>query len=469
MNNTLDNEKFPVGIVLSSAILIAPLTLIIGAISDSVIKILAFLSIPALTFVFFNFRLSFVFLTLLLFVNIRLGGIAVAAIFTIFLFISFLVNFNYIRIHDFKSPITSFFLLFLLTCLPSIIATDVLPDVLYEMINLVVFLILLILCVAVTKNQSDIKKFFTVFITLSLLNSFYLIYDAVITKSRSFGFAGVMFVDYVGIAIIVVFIWFLLSNRSKKLFYLPVLAILMLASVLTQTRNAWISIFLLILLLVSFFYFNSRKYKLSRRILLTFLVFTIVSVAAIYASLKIINPSVSERAEQFTESKGEILTQKGEVTSSLVSRLFIWDTALNAFRDKPVTGVGMYAFPYVSYKYYTIPKILYDTYVYGRTPHITYLAIATEAGIIGLFGFLIFILSTLKFSYESIRLSETNEENLVSISLFFSLLYIVTSMLMTDAWLWDQGIVLWGIILGLSIANRKILLEKITNENKLHL
>jgi hypothetical protein len=42
-------------------------------------------------------------------------------------------------------------------------------------------------------------------------------------------------------------------------------------------------------------------------------------------------------------------------------------------------------------------------------------------------------------------------------------------MLMTDAWLWDQGIVLWGIILGLSIANRKILLEKITNKNKLHL
>lgn len=468
-SKVLNNEKFPLGQPILGLILILPLTLILGAVSGSMVKSAALISIPFLIFLLFNFRLSFVFIILLLFINIRLNGIAVAAIFTILLFFSFLVNFNYIRIRDFKSPITSFFLLFLLTCLPSIITTDVLPDVLYEMINLVIFLILLLLCVAVIKNQSDIKKFFTVFITLSLLNSFYLIYDAVITKSRSFGFAGVMFVDYVGVAIIVIFIWFLLSNGSKKLFYLPVLAILMLASILTQTRNAWISIFLLILLLVSFFYFNSRKYKLSRRILLTFLVLTFVSAGAIYSSLKIINPSVSERAEQFTESKGEILTEKGEVTSSLVSRLFIWDTALNAFRDKPVTGVGIYAFPYVSQKYYTIPKILYDNYVYGRTPHITYLAIATEAGIIGLFGFLIFILSTLKFSYESINLSETNEENLVSISLFFSLFYIVISMLMTDAWLWDQGIVLWGIILGLSMANRKILLEKITNKNKIHL
>jgi hypothetical protein len=33
-------------------------------------------------------------------------------------------------------------------------------------------------------------------------------------------------------------------------------------------------------------------------------------------------------------------------------------------------------------------------------------------------------------------------------------------MLMTDAWLWNQGIVLWGIILGLGMANRKILLKK---------
>ena len=468
-NKVFNNENFHLGQLILGLILILPLTLILGAVSGSMVKSAVLISIPFLMFLLFNFRLSFVFIIILLFVNIRLNGIAVAAIFTVFLFFSFIVNFHYIRIRDFKSPITSFFLLFLLTCLPSIITTDVLPYVLYEMFNLVAFLILLLLCVAVIKNQSDIKKFFAVYITLSLLNSFYLIYDAVITKSRAFGFAGVMFVDYVGIAIIVIFIWFLLSNRSKKLFYLPVLAILMLASVFTQTRNAWISIFLLILLLVSFFYFHSRKYKLSRRILLTFLILTFISVGAIYASLKIINPSVSERAEQFTETKGEILTKKGEVTSSLVSRLFIWDTALNAFRDKPVTGVGIYAFPYVSQKYYTIPKILYDSYVYGRTPHITYLTIATEAGIIGLFGFLIFILSTLKFSYESIRLSETNEENLVSISLFFSLLYIVTSMLMTDAWLWDQGIVLWGIILGLSIANRKILLEKITNKNKLHL
>jgi len=467
-NTTFDNEKFPVGIVLSSLILIVPLTVILGAIGSSVPKLIFLVSIPSLIFIFFNFRLSFLLLIIIMFVNIRLIGFSVSVLFTIFLFFSFLINFKNIHIKDFKSPIVLFFLIFLLSSLPSIIATDVLSDVLYKMINLLAFLILLLICVSGFKDQSEIKKFYYVFVTLSLLNSVYIIFVAISTKSRAFGLTGVMFVDFVGIAIIVITIWLLLAEAGKKIIYLPILLTLILGSLFTQTRNSWVSIFILILLIFSFFYSHSGKYGLNRRKLVTVLLFIVISIGGIYASLKIINPNVSERAEQFTESEGEIVNQSGVASNSLVSRLFIWDTALNAFRDKPVIGVGIYGFPYVSQKYYTIPKLLYDKYVYGRTPHIGYLAIATETGIIGLIGYMIFIISILKFSYESIKLSRTDQENLISISLFFSLLYIVISMLMTDAWLWDQGIVLWGIILGLSMVNRKILLGKIIHKNKLH-
>jgi O-antigen ligase len=321
---------------------------------------------------------------------------------------------------------------------------------------------LITICIAAFTHQAGIKQFFKVFVFLSLLNSFFLIAEAVITKDRAFGLAGVMFVDYVGIAIVIVFIWFLMIKTENKFFLLPILIVLILASLFTQTRNSWISIFVLVFLITTFFYFSSKKYGLSRRFLLTIMLLIILSIVGIYASLKIITPSVSERAEQFTESNNnnEILNQKGQVTSSLVSRLFIWHTAYNAFSQNPITGIGIYAFPYVSWKYYTIPKLLFDNYVVGRTPHIAYLAIATETGVIGLIGYLIFVFSTIKFSYQSIKISKSYLENLLSISLFFCIIYITVSMLMTDAWLWNQGIVLWGIILGLGMANRKILLKK---------
>ena len=189
-----------------------------------------------------------------------------------------------------------------------------------------------------------------------------------------------------------------------------------------------------------------------------------LSIGGIYTTLEIITPSVSERAEQLTNSNNEVINQKGETTSSLITRLFIWHTAYNAFVQNPITGIGMYAFPYISWKYNTLPNIIFENYVKKKTPHIAYLAIATETGIIGLFGYLIFIFSTIKFSYQSVKSSNSNLENLVSTSIFFTLIYITVSMLMTDAWLWNQGIILWGIVLGLSMANRNILIEKHTVE-----
>jgi hypothetical protein len=160
---------------------------------------------------------------------------------------------------------------------------------------------LITICIAAFTHQAGIKQFFKVFVFLSLLNSFFLIAEAVITKDRAFGLAGVMFVDYVGIAIVIVFIWFLMIKTENKFFLLPILIVLILASLFTQTRNSWISIFVLVFLITTFFYFSSKKYGLSRRFLLTIMLLIILSIVGIYASLKIITPSVSERAEQFKD------------------------------------------------------------------------------------------------------------------------------------------------------------------------
>ena len=417
-----------------------------------------------LLLIFSDFRLSYLFLILLLFINVYFFEFAISVFFSLVLFLLFILNYKLIKFSDFKSPILTYFVFFLLCCLPSFVTTDAMPQNLYKMLNILAFFILITISVAAFHDQNTIKKFFKAFVLFSIVNSFFLIINAVSNQIRAFGFAGIMFVDYAGIAIVNVFIWFLLGSIQKKILLLPVLVVLILASLFTQTRNSWISIFILILLIIAFFYLSNRKYGVSRRFLLTVFLLMFLSIGGIYTTLEIITPSVSERAEQLTNSNNEVINQKGETTSSLITRLFIWHTAYNAFVQNPITGIGMYAFPYISWKYNTLPNIIFENYVKKKTPHIAYLAIATETGIIGLFGYLIFIFSTIKFSYQSVKSSNSNLENLVSTSIFFTLIYITVSMLMTDAWLWNQGIILWGIVLGLSMANRNILIEKHTVE-----
>jgi O-antigen ligase len=179
-------------------------------------------------------------------------------------------------------------------------------------------------------------------------------------------------------------------------------------------------------------------------------------------TIKSVNPNVFERTEEFSKTNKEVLTEEGKVTSSLISRFFIWHTATNAFLDKPWTGIGIYTFPYLSQKYYTIPDLLYESYVKEKTPHIAYLAVIAETGVIGLLGFLVFIYYMLRTSFSTIKLAENRKEKILVLILTWTILYITISMFMTDAWLWQRGIVAWGMFLGMGLAFRKLLLIRKT-------
>jgi O-antigen ligase len=109
--------------------------------------------------------------------------------------------------------------------------------------------------------------------------------------------------------------------------------------------------------------------------------------------------------------------------------------------------------------------MLFEDYVKGKTPHVTFIAVAVETGLIGLFAFLFFLIASLKFSYDSIKHSRSFEDTSFSLLLFGPLIYITISMLMTDAWLWGQGMILWGILLGFNLWNRKRIFLKNINRD----
>src|SRR5437773_3158802 len=58
--------------------------------------------------------------------------------------------------------------------------------------------------------------------------------------------------------------------------------------------------------------------------------------------------------------------------------MLIWDAAINAFRAHPVTGIGVYGYPYSSKRYSTVPLPLYRAFVEGNSPHETFIARSEE-------------------------------------------------------------------------------------------
>ena len=93
----------------------------------------------------------------------------------------------------------------------------------------------------------------------------------------------------------------------------------------------------------------------------------------------------------------------------------------------------------------------------GSHPHITYLAVLVETGIIGLLGFLYFIFSIGKFALHSMKSVQKASDFKRTLLINTSFVYVFISMGMTDAWLWGQFAVLLGFLLGLTVANHKII------------
>jgi O-antigen ligase len=141
--------------------------------------------------------------------------------------------------------------------------------------------------------------------------------------------------------------------------------------------------------------------------------------------------------------------------NSFVSRAMIWHTAIYAFLEHPIIGIGPYAFKHTSQLYYIIPKGFYELYVEGRTPHITYLQVLTETGIIGFLAFLFFIITVIKLIVQSLKLLVERDDFIISLMIIWSLVYIIFSMMMTESWLYGPYIVWFGVLLGFLINNKK--------------
>lgn len=416
------------------------------------VLLLAAISIFAVS----SFEAALAIVVIALFVDYYVSGLSSAVWCTGVLAVSFLLKHRDLLWKDFANPMSVPILIYGICILPSFLNNTHPYLSLFKLLNVAGFVIVMYAFVAGVRDRRTLMFLAVVYLGMVFLNSVDVIRLFLSGKDRPFGFAGVMFVDYSALAVCIAAALGMTSRGTLRIFFLILATIVAVALILTGTRNTWVSSAVTLSLLASYVAIRPEIVGLSRKrvLVLSIVGFLAIGGSAAYVVLR--TPTIEKRATQLSGEKGVLIDQSGKVENSFVSRLLIWDTALNAFRAHPIVGIGVYAFPYSSHQYYRIPKLLYRLYVEGLSPHQTQLAVLVETGIIGAIGYFIFILTALRTGFGVLKRASGEEEMKYALVTFTALVYCTVSMLFTDAWLWGQGIILLGLVVGLMLANRKM-------------
>lgn len=454
--------------ILWGALLIVPVTLLLSFWGIASSGTLVLISAPLILMALFSFDMIFGLMVISLFLNYGIYYFAVSEIVAFFVICSFFITYRF-KACEIKNNLLPTFLIFIASVCPSYFNSLEVFEPKALTMNIVLLFFLFTFVSIALSSYDHIRKFLKLYVLMSLINGLHVIAMALVLHRRVFGFAGVMYVDYVGIAIVIV-LTTLLFIEKRRLLNSFLLLVLLAALLFTQTRNAWISSALMIVIILSQFIMRSPELGFSRKkvILITIVVSSLILLMV--PLIQSVSPETFKRLAESRVKTSEGIASNFYAISSLATRFFIWETAYNAFLAHPVIGIGFYAFPFVSNQYYTISPILFELFVEKLTPHLTYITLLTETGIVGFLGFMIFLITTVRKAKRNISKSKTKEEKFYSILIFNLIIYSVISMSMTDAWLALHGIVLWGFILCLSVANGKIIdnsfSRKLSVENK---
>lgn len=414
--------------------------------------------LPILMLASLNFNLIFMTLTVSLFVNYSFHFFAVSEILSLFVCISFILTHKF-YFKELKNGILGFYFFFLLTTIPSYLNTSSFQRTFPLFFHQVAFFLLLLLVPVTITKYDEIKKYLNIYLLFAIINSVNVFFEQMATKQRSFGFAGVMYVDLVGIAL-VISVLSVYYFPKRRMLYSIISLILVIGLIYTQTRNSMLSTSFVLFLMMIHFTFQSSRLGYNRKKVILAIFSLVLGFVLLIFIINSVNPAIFSRlAQNKFKSTLDVANNITDI-SSFATRFFIWHTAWNAFLAHPFIGIGFYSFPSSSLQYFNLTPFLYYLFVENRTAHTTVLALLSEIGIVGFTGFIFFIVGIFKLLLTSLRSAHTKDELFYSTLFFWLQNYIIVSMIMTDAWLWGNLIILWAILLGFAVVNYRIVFSQ---------
>lgn len=187
-------------------------------------------------------------------------------------------------------------------------------------------------------------------------------------------------------------VFYFLSQQQYKTASIYMLFSLsgMSASVLANTRGAWISIIITLPLL----FWLYRKY-ISKKLLLI-----IAIVLSIFIGLSLSSPHVIAKLKLIkTQSISYI--EKNNAKTSVGARLDMWNSALLAFQEKPILGWGSKGYIQLKKEQVSEKKIHPMTLTFNDA-HNQYLDMAAKRGIVGILGLFVIFLIPLTYFLRSL-------------------------------------------------------------------
>lgn len=257
-------------LLLFTVVLIIPLTYYLADSGAKFTTRIGLVAFPLLLIGLLNFRIALSIFLVTLFLEINpFFYYSLSAFMVFYLLLSFAVTNKGFTLKDMKTPFTGVMIFFLLTLLPSLVNSKA-PVI--GILNFLQWGIVLTLIFILSNTLTTVKKinylvlFYLVMISI---NAFYSIYQGLTIGRRAFGFAGIMYVDLLGIAIVVVFILMLAAKGKIKWLFGSMFTIMVLSLIFTKTRNVWLNVGMVLLmsfihLIIKSGYLKIRRQKLIR-------------------------------------------------------------------------------------------------------------------------------------------------------------------------------------------------------------
>ncbi len=403
-----------------------------------------------------NPELALLALTMVFFVDWNASVFTSAIWFTPLVAVAILLHRRDFAWRELSTPLSIPLLSYGLAVIPSLFVA-LRPVVCFgKLYNMVAFAIAMYAALMAIRSFGAMRRVAFVFLILTAITASDVIVMALASGRREYGFAGVMFVDYAGLSVNVIALMVLFTRRLPRALLAALGLIVGMGLILTQTRNAWIVTGVTLAFAFSYLIRHPHIAGIARKHLIAIAVAGCIVLAGLTVVTIALNPSVGSRATDLAEANTVDTPDALIIRNTLLTRMLIWDTSLNAFIAHPLVGVGVYGFIDASYDYSRLPAILYALYVRNMSPHLTFLEVLAETGLIGMAGFLFLLVSVVRLASRTVREAKELAAQRHAFVAFIVIVYCTISMFFTDAWLWGQGVVLGGLLVGLVLANRRI-------------
>ncbi len=245
--------------------------------------------------------------------------------------------------------------------------------------------------------------------------------------ARAFGITGSPLSDLIVSALIITISQiYIKKNKLERLKYSFLTYILLVEIIMTQTRGAWLSLFLAFLFLIILLKLASISSVLKNSyIILLLLSLAILSSSLIFSNVFI---GIIHRVEHLQQLN----------IGTLHYRFILWEAAINAFLSNLINGIGIGHFPLISSDYSSIGyTAFYSDNIKGLTAHNIILSYLAEAGLIGFFCLLLLLVSVFLLGKKIFTSSKSIVDYELSIPLYCILFFVCISSVYAGSWFWS--------------------------------